>query len=96
MNKFLNSKYVKPSKKSTAIPREKGKAYDIIQECAACWSSLETVRKKMRRSVMYAYEDQWGDMIKDPETGFMITENELIRKQGKQPLKNNMNPPPLR
>lgn len=96
MNKFLNSKYVKPSKKSTVIPRENGKAYDIIQECAACWSSLETVRKKMRRSVMYAYEDQWGDMIKDPETGFMITENELIRKQGKQPLKNNMISPILK
>jgi len=91
MNKFLN-RGVKPlkTKEKQAVPRERGEAHEFLEECAACWASLETARKKMRRSLMYAYEDQWGDYIRDPETDAIITEGELIKKNGKIPLKNNM------
>ena len=91
MNKFLN-RNVKPSavKDKTLSAIQYGKANNIIEECEAAWNSLETARAKLRRSVMYAYEDQWGDYVKDPETDLSITEGDLIKKQGKTPLKSNM------
>ena len=97
MTKFLMRKVrsVRSSTKHEAI-RRRGTAYDVLQEFADCWSSLEVARRKMARSVMYAFEDQWGDYVTDPETGSSITEAELIRKQGKVPLKNNMISPILK
>lgn len=90
MNKFLN-RYVKATqKRKPQINRQRGVAFDEVQRCASMWYSLEEVRRKLRRSIMYAYEDQWGDYIKDPDTGMLITEKQLILKQSKQPLKNNM------
>lgn len=100
MNKFLNRR-VKPSQKkgsdiSSSVCRKEGKCYDILQQFSMYWSSLEVARLKMRRSVMYAYEDQWGDLVKDPETDLLITESNLIKKNGKVPLKNNMISPILK
>ena len=91
MNKFL-TRAVKPKKdkKKERSTRRSGRHLDILDEFAKHWQSLETARRKMRRSVMYAYEDQWGDFILDPETKSMITEADFIRKNGKVPLKNNM------
>ena len=70
--------------------------YDVLKEFANCWNSLSEARRKLDRSIMYAYEDQWGDMVSDPDTGERMTEAELIRRQGKQPLKNNMISPILK
>ncbi len=91
MNKFLN-KAIKPKQdQAKARPLRRGKrALDELEEFARHWSALEVARRKMRRSVMYAYEDQWGDLIKDPDTGEMMTEGDFIKKNGKVPLKNNM------
>ena len=44
---------------------------------------------------MYSYGDQWGDFVTDPDTLSQITEGELIKKNGKVPLKNNMIAPIL-
>lgn len=92
-NKFLN-RSVRPSsqkkaEKDISVSKRKRNC-DILDEFAACWASLEEARKKLRRSVMYAYEDQWGDYVKDPDTDMLITESDLIKKNGKVPLKNNM------
>lgn len=98
MNKFLDRR-VKPAGKSgrnSAAYRQEGKCYDVLQRFSKYWSSLEEARRKMRRSVMYAYEDQWGDLVKDPETDLLITEANLIKKNGKVPLKNNMISPILK
>lgn len=92
MNKFLN-RSVKPrrdDRTKETVYRTRGTAYEELEEFASYWSSLYTARKKMERSLMYAKEDQWGDYIKDPDTGKMMTEGELIKKNGKVPLKNNM------
>lgn len=92
MNKFLN-RSVKPKRDDRTketVYRTRGTAYEELEEFASYWSSLYTARKKMERSLMYAKEDQWGDYIKDPDTGKMMTEGELIKKNGKVPLKNNM------
>lgn len=63
---------------------------EALEQFANDWHSLEEMRRKMRRSEMYAWGDQWGDLVRDPDTGQMITEGELIKKNGKVPLKNNM------
>ena len=96
MNKFLD-KRVKPStpKKRDAYIIEHGSAMEFLQECANCWNSLDEVRRKLRRSLMYSYGDQWGDYVTDPDTLVQITEGELIKKNGKVPLKNNMIAPIL-
>ena len=96
MNKFLD-KRVKPDAvtpvKNEAL--ETASAVEFLNECAACWNSLEEARRKLRRSLMYSYGDQWGDYVTDPDTFAQITEGELIKKNGKVPLKNNMIAPIL-
>ena len=105
-NKFLDRR-VRPAlddparyEDHPAMSREKpdnGNHYwNVLQEFANCWNSLSEARRKLERSIMYAYEDQWGDKVTDPDTGETITEAELIRRQGKQPLKNNMISPILK
>ena len=96
MNKFLD-KRVKPSisEKKNAHIIEHGSAMEFLQECANCWNSLDEARRKLRRSLMYSYGDQWGDYVTDPDSLQQITEGELIKKNGKVPLKNNMIAPIL-
>ena len=96
MNKFLD-KRVKPGPE-TMKPAEKnsnGVAREFLEECAACWNALDEARRKLRRSLMYSYGDQWGDYVTDPDTLTQMTEGELIKKNGKVPLKNNMIAPIL-
>lgn len=91
-NKFLN-KSVRPTRDDRlkeTVHRSRGKAYDILEEFAAYYFSLSEARRKLQRSIMYAYEDQWGDVVMDPNTNDWVTESELIKRQGKVPLKNNM------
>lgn len=96
MNKFLNRKVkAVAQKKVEYLPVERGEAFDFLNECASCWNALEEVRRKLRRSLMYSYGDQWGDYIRDPDTMQHITEGDLIKKNGKVPLKNNMIAPIL-
>lgn len=75
-------------RKSSLVPTQED--LEALEQFAADWMSLEGMRKKTRRSQMYAWGDQWGDLVRDPDTGSMITEKDLIMKQGKVPLKNNM------
>ena len=96
MNRFID-KRVKAivGEDKTKKKVEPGTAIDFLNECAACWTALEEARRKMRRSFMYSYGDQWGDYVTDPDTLAQITEGELIKKNGKVPLKNNMIAPIL-
>lgn len=89
MNKFLNRK-VKGEKQKENSNMGREKDLSILHEFQLCWEGLEKARKKARRSFMYIYDNQWGDLIKDPDTGNMITEEDFIKKQGKVPLKNNV------
>ena len=99
-NKFLNrTTRGKRGEKPSPLPvsgGERARRDDVLMEFNADWMSLDLARKRRERSLMYAHEDQWGDLIEDPETGRKITEGELIRSQGKVPLKNNLIAPTLR
>ncbi len=96
MNKFINRKVkAAPARRDGIMEKSAGSAVDFLNECAACWTALDEARRKLRRSLMYSYGDQWGDYVRDPDTLAMITEGELIKKNGKVPLKNNMIAPIL-
>ena len=95
MNKFLDKRVKAHSRKVQEPPKEPGTAYEFLNECAACWNALDEARRKLRRSLMYSYGDQWGDLVTDPDTLAQITEGDLIKKNGKVPLKNNMIAPIL-
>ena len=95
MNKFLDKRVKASSRREHGEEKEPGIAYEFLAECAACWNALDEARRKLRRSLMYSYGDQWGDLVTDPDTLAQITEGELIKKNGKVPLKNNMIAPIL-
>ena len=95
MNKFLDKRVKASPRKERRDEKEPGVAYEFLAECAACWNALDEARRKLRRSLMYSYGDQWGDLVTDPDTLAQITEGELIKKNGKVPLKNNMIAPIL-
>ena len=95
MNKFLDKRVKVSAGKAQRNEREAGTALEFLNECAACWNALDEARRKLRRSLMYSYGDQWGDLVTDPDTYGQITEGELIKKNGKVPLKNNMIAPIL-
>lgn len=96
MNKFIDKRVkVRLHDEKKAKRREPGSAFAFLNECAACWNALDEARRKLRRSLMYSYGDQWGDFVTDPDTLAQITEGELIKKNGKVPLKNNMIAPIL-
>ena len=95
MNRFLDKRVKATSRRAQEPVREPGTAYEFLNECAACWNALDEARRKLRRSRMYSYGDQWGDIVTDPDTLAQITEGDLIKKNGKVPLKNNMIAPIL-
>ena len=96
MNKFLDKRVI-ANKPKVKEPQggSNVSSLDFLAECAACWNALDEARRKLARSLMYSYGDQWGDYVTDPDTLMSITEGELIKKNGKVPLKNNMIAPIL-
>lgn len=95
MNKFLNRKVKAEQLLHKEETNSDNSAVEFLYECAACWNALEEARRKLRRSLMYSYGDQWGDYVRDPDTLNYVTEGDLIKKNGKVPLKNNMIAPIL-
>ena len=96
MNKFLNHRVRAEQHKTKKESRNVFKrAEEFLNLCASCWEALDEARRKMRRSLMYSYGDQWGDYVQDPDTRQWITEGDLIKKNGKVALKNNMIAPIL-
>lgn len=71
-------------------PRTNNMAYAELMEAQRCWDGLSEARENRRRYRRYLFGDQWGDIIRDPDTGRDITEEDYIKKQGKVPLKQNL------
>lgn len=92
MNKFLNRKVRGEGGSKSAAPsiHRNRSNMDVLEEFARSWYQLESARRNMLRNMMYTWGDQWGDYVTDPDTKERITERELIMRQGKVPLKNNM------
>ena len=62
MNKYLNRNVrpVRDDRSMSTKVRTRGTAYEELEEFASYWTSLDTCRRRMERSLMYAKEDQWG------------------------------------
>ncbi|MDE7350862.1 MAG: hypothetical protein K2N25_07330 [Muribaculaceae bacterium] len=61
---------------------------NTYSSAAEAWRRLETFRADRARCKRYVYGDQWDDTI-DTAYGRM-TERQFIRRQGQEPLKNNI------
>lgn len=91
MNKFLRRSKKTQGRKDGRMnwcPYKQNQ--DLLEDAASCWHSLLSVREKADRSFQYAWGNQWGDRVRNPKGYGTITEEELIRSQGNQPIKNNM------
>lgn len=71
-------------------------ANDVLLEAKRYWDALEKFRVDSRRCRDYTFGDQWGDLIRDPSTGRVISEEQHILNSGKVPLKNNIMRPILK
>ena len=82
---------VKASKNRFDKPYER--AFSILLEAQRYYNNMDNFRKRRLRNKRYCYGDQWGDTIEfKNKCGFKkrIKEEDYIREQGSEPLKNNL------
>lgn len=82
---------VKASKNRFDKPYER--AFSILLEAQRYYNNMDNFRKRRLRNKRYCYGDQWGDTIEfKSKCGFTkrIKEEDYIREQGSEPLKNNL------
>ena len=61
---------------------------EIYRNASEAWRGMDTYRAERARCKRYVYGDQWEDEI---DTAFgRMTERQFIRRQGQEPLKNNI------
>lgn len=73
------------------VPYER--AYAVLFKAQRYYDNMANFRKRRQRNKRYNYGDQWGDVIEtETKCGFKhsITEEQYIREQGSEPLKNNL------
>ena len=61
---------------------------DLLRVALAHWSALEPFRASRQRCKRYCYGDQWSDRV--CVEGRWMPEEQYIRMQGSEPLKNNL------
>lgn len=83
---------VKESMNKYSQPYER--AFSILQEAQLYYSNMDNFRKRRERCKRYNFGNQWGDKIDIPTCGGLgkrsIKEEDYIREQGSEPLKNNL------
>lgn len=82
---------VKSSLSRDSQPYER--AYGILFEAQRYYNNMEHFRRRRERNKRYNYGNQWGDMIEvHSKCGGVkrMTEEQYIRLQGSEPLKNNL------
>ncbi|MBR5686657.1 MAG: hypothetical protein IKX36_01710 [Prevotella sp.] len=60
----------------------------LLMEAARYWNGMAQFRKQRERCKRYTYGDQWKDRVF--VDGQWMTEEDYIRRQGNEPLKNNL------
>ena len=68
--------------------RRSGKALEVLMTAQTYWMQLDRFRRDRDRNKNYTYGRQWDDQV--CVDGRMVTEAELIKRQGNVPLKNNL------
>lgn len=59
----------------------------LLERAERIWDNLSPVRERRARSVRFAYDDQWGDMIM--VNGKMMTQREYLMRQGNVVIQTN-------
>lgn len=72
--------------KSAKIGEERDER--LLMRVMECWNSLRGFREERERCKRFTYGDQWVDTVVDG--GVRMREEDLIRRQGNLPLKNNL------
>lgn len=62
---------------------------DLLLLCQNDWQRLDGFRRERARNLRYKNGDQWGDTVRDPDTGATLREDELLSSRGRVPLKHN-------
>lgn len=61
---------------------------DLLRQAYGHWKALDAFRQSRNRCKKYCYGDQWGDPVF--AEGRWMREEQYIRLQGSEPLKNNL------
>ena len=64
------------------------RAFEVLWQAQQYWLAMDTFRRDRERNKNYTYGRQWDDYV--CVNGRKIREEELIKKQGNVPLKNNL------
>lgn len=64
------------------------RAFEVLWQAQQYWLAMDMFRRDRERNKNYNYGRQWDDYV--CVNGSMIREEELIKKQGNVPLKNNL------
>lgn len=64
------------------------RAFEVLWQAQQYWLAMDMFRRDRERNKNYNYGRQWDDYV--CVNGIMIREEELIKKQGNVPLKNNL------
>ena len=64
------------------------KEITLLDEARRMWEGMSDFRKERERCKRYCYGDQWGDLVW--VDGQWMREDNYIRSQGSEPLKNNL------
>lgn len=62
----------------------------LIDRCEEAWMACGELRSRRERHKRFTYGRQWDDPVRDPETGRVTTEREILSRDGRVPLTNNM------
>ena len=61
-----------------------------MERGADAWMACGELRSRRERYKRFTYGRQWDDRVRDPDTGKVTTEREILSRDGRPPLTNNM------
>lgn len=62
----------------------------LLEQCRLDWQALADFRFRRKRSRKYYHGDQWHEIIRNPDNGQYVKEEDYIKSQGKIPFKQNI------
>ena len=93
MEKLHRLSVIMPDEELDSISSSKrrlgnSRAFEVLWQAQQYWLAMETFRRDRERNKNYTYGRQWEDMV--CVDGKQMKEEDLIKKQGNVPLKNNL------
>src|ERR1035437_1752901 len=77
-------------RKESFADQDLGQRPNLVMSAYNCWSSLEQLRRDIRRNEEFVFGDQHSDRVYDYKNHRYITERNLFVEQGLQPSQYNI------